>query len=274
MCWSPTLKKIKDKLIFFIACTIRLPPEEHNQSSSQSKKPNWKSWKDWECRKKPLYPSGHVSSGEDMAWRRHSLHYRRKLHWYVTGKRGWKEAGVERDVCVFRYSEGDVQAGHASLGETDMCVFHREDRRGKLHRIYLQTLRVSSATLRACLCVCVCCVFAADREAMRSLNNSAAFLPLLLPPPDPPITPCTPCFFCMFLQGFFFFPCARTLQERIVLLSGGAAGVRARLCRGGTARSRKDCPSAGSPSSKRLQVWKVGCQQTGAGLKTSFLCTR
>lgn len=182
-----------------------------------------------------------------MARRRHSLHYRRKLHWYVTGKRGWKDAGTERDVCVFRYSEGDVQAGHASLGETDMCVFHREDRRGKLHRIYLQTLRVSSATLRACLCVCVCCVFAADRETMCSLNNSAAFLPLLSPPPDPPNSPRTPCFFCMF---FFFFFCARTLQERIVLLSGGAAGVRARWCRRGTARSRKDCPDAGSPSSK------------------------
>lgn len=53
----------------------------------------------------------------------------------------------QRDVCVFRYSEGDVQAGHAPLGETDVCVFHREDRRGKLHRVYLQALRVSAATL-------------------------------------------------------------------------------------------------------------------------------
>lgn len=51
------------------------------------------------------------------------------------------------DVCVFRYSEGDVQAGHASLGETDVCVFHRKDRRGELHRVYLQTLRVSAASL-------------------------------------------------------------------------------------------------------------------------------
>lgn len=42
-----------------------------------------------------------------------------------------------------RYSEGHVQAGHASLGETDVCDVHREDRRGKLHRVHLQTLRVS-----------------------------------------------------------------------------------------------------------------------------------
>lgn len=136
-------------IVFFIPCTIRLPPEELNQSSSQSKKPNWESWKDWECRKKPLYPSGHVPSGADMARRRHSLHYRRKLHWYVTGEGGWKDAGADGDVCVFRYSEGDVQAGHAPLGEADVRVFHREDGRGELHRVYLQTLRVSSAALRA-----------------------------------------------------------------------------------------------------------------------------
>lgn len=203
-CRSPTLKKIQGRLIvFFIPCTIRLPPEEHNQSSSQSKKSNWESRKGWECRKKPLYPSGHVSSGEDMARRRHSLRYRRKLHWYVPGKRGWKDAGVERDVCVLRYSEGDVQAGHAPLGETDVCVFHREDRRGKLHRIYLQALRVSSATLRACLCVCVCCVFAADRETMRSLNNSAAFLPL--PPRPTNHTARSMFFFVCFCRVFFFF---------------------------------------------------------------------
>lgn len=106
----------------------------------------------------------------------------------------WNSATVACEMCVFRYSEGDVQAGHASLGETDMCNFHREDRRGKLHRVYLQTLRVSSATLHKCLCVCVCCEFPADLVTARryALSTMAplSFLPCSCFP-NPPITPHT-----------------------------------------------------------------------------------
>lgn len=109
-------------------------------------------------------------------------------------------------MCVFRYSEGDVQAGHASLGETDMCNFHRKDGRGELHRVYLQTLRVSSATLHECLCVCVCCEFPADLVTARryALSTMAplSFLPCSCFP-SPPITPHTLRF--SYVCAVFFF---------------------------------------------------------------------
>lgn len=156
----------------------------------------------------------------------------------------WNSAMVACEMCVFRYSEGDVQAGHASLGETDMCNFHREDRRGKLHRVYLQTLRVSSATLHKCLCVCVCCEFPADLVTARryALSTMAplSFLPCSCFP-NPPITPHTLRF--SYLCAVFFF-CSRS-SEAHCSVEWQHSGVIVCLYSGGTARSCQDCPEPG-----------------------------
>lgn len=100
---TKTWKKTKrfDCCCFFflnLPRTIRLPPEEHDQSGGQSKKPNLESRKDRERRKKPFYPSGHISGGEDLARRSHSLRHRRKFHRYVTPPRPRGES-VEPVVC-------------------------------------------------------------------------------------------------------------------------------------------------------------------------------
>lgn len=42
----------------------------------------------------------------------------------------------------FRQPEGHVKTSHATLGETDVRDLHRENRRGELHRLHIQTMRV------------------------------------------------------------------------------------------------------------------------------------
>lgn len=70
-----------------------------------------------------------------------------------------------------------------------MCNFHWKDRRGKLHRVHLPTLRVSLAALFAHVCVFVCTqssvVTLSQWETIRSLNNGSNFLPVLLLFPHP-----------------------------------------------------------------------------------------
>lgn len=133
------------------------------------------------------------------------------------------------EMCVCRYSEGHVQAGHASLGEADVCDVHREDRRGELHRVHLPALRVSSAALRPCLRVSVRCEFPADLVTARryALPTMAplSFLPCSCFP-NPPITPRTLRFFVCLCSVFFFFSSLSSALCRSTLfcLSGSPAG--------------------------------------------------
>lgn len=152
-------------------------------------------------------------------------------------------------MCVFRYSEGDVQAGHASLGETDMCNFHREDGRGKLHRVYLQTLRVSSATPRMFACV-ASSPLTLHSETIRSLNNGPTFLPALLLFPQPTNhTAHSTLFIC--LCSFFF--CSRSAEAHCSV-EWQHCGVIVCLYSGGTARSCKDCPEPGGSIPAAVQM--------------------
>lgn len=145
---------------------------------------------------------------------------------------------VACETCVCRYSEGDVQAGHASLGEADVCNVHREDGRGELHRVHLQALRVSSATLHQCLCVCVCCEFPADLVAARRYALST-MAPLSFLPrscfPNPPITPATLPFSYVCADFFFFSPSPLALREAHCSVEWQHSGVIVCLYSGGTA---------------------------------------
>lgn len=120
--------------------------------------------------------------------------------------------------------------------------------------------------------LCVVCSPPTERRCVHSTIASLSFRSRSSPPPTHQSHRALHVFFVCFCRVFFFFLCARTLQERIVLLSGGAAGVGARLCRGATARSRKDCPNAGNPSSKRLQVWKNRMSTNGRWPENKSFC--
>lgn len=119
-----------------------------------------------------------------------------------------------------RYSEGHVQAGHASLGETDVCDVHREDRRGKLHRVHLQTLRVSFQG--GAESVSVDPEFSSDLVIARDDTVTQQWLhfPSCPAPVSPSHQSHRAVEGCVCLCSFF----AHSLQKCIVLSSGGTAG--------------------------------------------------
>lgn len=93
---------------------------------------------------------GHLQTRAGVAWRHHPVRHQREFQWWVVMGNLIPCGAPPRTLKVSytpipsRQPESHFPSGDASLGETHLRDVYGEDGWGELHRVHLQTLRVSS----------------------------------------------------------------------------------------------------------------------------------